>query len=268
MGNVVKKAAKYVAKAPDSAGFIHYSADENAIWAELIARQQTAIQGKACDEYLQGLQLLKLPQHRIPQLNEVSTVLQQCTGWEVVRVPALIDYQTFWDLLAQQKFPCATFIRTREEMDYLQEPDIFHEIFGHCAMLTHPYFAEFTQHFGRLGRTATHEEQVFLARLYWFTIEFGLIRTSQGLRIYGGGILSSIGETDYCFSGIPELRPFDSRNVLRTPYRIDIMQPIYYVIDDLKQLFEITQLDVISAIHEAKRLGLFAPTYPPKQKAS
>lgn len=267
MGNAIKAATKYVAKKPDANGIIQYSADENTIWAELIARQQHAITGKACDEYLHGLALLDLPRHRIPQLQEVSCILMQCTGWQLAQVPALIDFPTFWRLLANRQFPCATFIRTREDMDYLQEPDIFHEIFGHCPMLTNPHFAQFTQNFGRLGCQSSHEEQVFLARLYWFTIEFGLIDTPSGQRIYGGGILSSIGETEYCFSQQPQRQSFDCLQALRTPYRIDIMQPIYYVINDLKQLFDLTHRDLMNDIHEAKRLGLFSPAYPPKQKA-
>ena len=153
------------------------------------------IEGRACQEYLDGIEQLGLPHERIPQLDEINRVLQATTGWRVARVPALIPFQTFFELLASQQFPVATFIRTPEELDYLQEPDIFHEIFGHCPLLTNPWFAEFTHTYGKLGLKASKEERVFLARLYWMTIEFGLVETDQGKRIYGGGILSSPKET-------------------------------------------------------------------------
>ena len=179
-------------------------------------------------------------------------------------MPALINFQTFFNLLADKKFPCATFIRTRDELDYLQEPDIFHEIFGHCAMLTNPYFAEFTHIYGRLGQAASKEDRVYLARLYWFTVEFGVMQSAQGRKVYGGGILSSIGETQYVYSGKPEIQPLEVDNVMRTPYRIDIMQPLYFELSSLQQLFEISQMDLMGCVQQAKQLGLFAPKYPPK----
>ncbi|MDW1977570.1 phenylalanine 4-monooxygenase, partial [Vibrio sp. Vb1980] len=155
----------------------------------------------------------------------------------------------------------------RDELDYLQEPDIFHEIFGHCAMLTNPAFAHFTHLYGQLGQKASKEERVFLARLYWFTVEFGLIESPAGLRIYGGGILSSIGETAYALSGQPLLQPFDLLEVLRTPYRIDIMQPKYYVIDDFSQLFQISQLNLLKQADLAIDAGLLPPLFEPKEPA-
>jgi len=260
----MSKGTKYVAKPMDEQGIIHWTDEENQIWNELVTRQMPAIQGKVCDEYLHGLELLNLPHDRIPQLHEVSKVLKKETGWEVAWVPALINFSTFFDLLQQKKFPCATFIRTREEMNYLQEPDVFHEIFGHCAMLTNPYFAEFTHTYGRLGFSASKEDRVFLARLYWFTVEFGLMRTAQGRKLYGGGIISSIGETEYAMSDKPEFRPFDVVDVLRTPYRIDIMQPVYFEIESLHQLFEVAHSDIMAKVEEAKKLGLHAPKFPPK----
>ena len=132
------KASKYISRQPDESGVIAWSEEENKIWSELITRQLKCIEGKACDEYMVGLDKLQLPTDRIPQLEEVSKVLRESTGWECAAVPALISFDKFFELLANKKFPVATFIRSREEFDYLQEPDIFHEIFGHCAMLTHP----------------------------------------------------------------------------------------------------------------------------------
>jgi phenylalanine-4-hydroxylase len=257
-------ATKYIAKEMDANGNIAWSDEENSVWNTLITRQQKAIVGKACEEYLHGLDLLQLPNDRIPQFAEVNRVLRRETGWEIAWVPALINFQTFFNLLADKKFPCATFIRTREELDYLQEPDIFHEIFGHCAMLTNPFFADFTHIYGRLGQAASKEDRVYLARLYWFTVEFGVMQSAQGRRVYGGGILSSIGETQYVYSDKPEFQTLDVVNVMRTPYRIDIMQPLYFDISSLQHLFEVSQMDLMGCVQQAKQLGLFAPKYPPK----
>ncbi|MRX26992.1 phenylalanine 4-monooxygenase [Kangiella sp. HZ709] len=261
------KSSKYKARPMDDNGFIHYTDVEHETWHKLISRQEKLIQGRACAEYFEGLDKLQLPKDRIPQLEEVSSVLRKETGWEVAWVPALINFDKFFALLADKKFPCATFIRTPEEMDYLQEPDVFHEIFGHCAMLTNPYFAEFTSIYGKLGYNASKEDRVFLARLYWFTVEFGLMQSNEGNRIYGGGILSSIGETPHSLDN-PEVirKPFDPVDMLRTPYRIDIMQPQYFVLEDLKQLYELAHADVMGMVEEAKKLGLHAPVYPPKEE--
>lgn len=260
------KSTKYVARQPDARGVVPYSDEEHAIWATLYARQDAAIRGKACDEFFQGLDLLKLSRDRVPQLPEVSAVLRRETGWEVAPVPALIPFSEFFKLLSEKKFPAATFIRTREELDYLQEPDIFHEIFGHTPLLTNRHFADFTEAYGKLGLAASKEDRVFLARMYWFTVEFGLIQPpGKPLRIYGGGILSSIGETEYAFSSTePQRKRFNLMDALRTPYRIDIMQPLYYYLEDFRELFEIANMDLMGLVAQAKAKGLYAPLFPPK----
>lgn len=262
------KSTKYVSRLPDASGVIRYTEEENAIWAELFARQKLAIRGKACDEFMHGLDLLKLPEDRVPQLPEVSAALKRETGWEVAYVPALIPFSEFFALLADRKFPAATFVRTREDLDYLQEPDIFHEIFGHTPLLTNRYFADFTHTYGKLGLAASREDRVFLARMYWFTVEFGLMQKPGGpLKIYGGGILSSIGETEYAYNSERALRRrFDILDALRTPYRIDIMQPLYYLIEDLRQLYELTQQDIMGLVQQARRMGLHAPLFPPREE--
>lgn len=247
----------YVAHIPDEQGFISYSDEENTVWRDLIARQQANLPNKACQAYLDGVAKLNLPNDRIPQLPDIDAVLLRETGWQTCAVPALISFGKFFKLLANKQFPVATFIRTKEDFDYIQEPDIFHEIAGHCPMLTHPAFAKFTEVYGQLGVNATKEERVYLARLYWFTIEFGLLNTADGLQIYGGGILSSPAETNYALSDVPEHRPFDIIDVLRTPYRIDKVQPIYYVIDDVETLFELAKTDILAKVHEAMALGLY-----------
>jgi len=230
-------ASLYTAHQPDEQGRIHYTDEEHGTWQILIERQLAALEGKACDEYRAGLARLALPRDRIPQL--------------------------FFSLLADRQFPVATFIRRRDELDYLQEPDIFHEIFGHCAMLTNPAFAHFTHLYGQLGLNASKEERVYLARLYWFTVEFGLLQGAGGLRIYGGGILSSIGETAYALSGKPVLQPFDLLEILRTPYRIDIMQPVYFVLQDLDTLYRLSPQAIMDAVAQARRLGLRPPRFAP-----
>ncbi len=261
------KSTRYVAKIPDKNGVIHYTDEENAIWNELITRQKAVIRDRACAEYLEALERLDLPEDRVPQCKEVSRVLRQHTGWEVEPVPALINFDKFFRLLANKKFPAASFIRSREELDYLQEPDIFHEIFGHTPLLTDPRFAAFTHAYGKAGLAASKEDRVMLARLYWFTVEFGLIhRPEEGLRTYGAGIVSSIGETPYALeSEVPERRRFDPVDALRTPYRIDIFQTVYFVIESFDELFSLAQKDLLALIREARRLGMHEPTFPPKE---
>lgn len=259
------ESSRYQSRRPDAAGVVRHSDAEHAVWAELHARQTAAIADCACAEFLHGLTLLELPSDRIPQLPEVSARLQRETGWQVTKVPALIPFSEFFALLASRRFPAATFIRRREHLDYLQEPDIFHELYGHAPLLTHPDFAAFTESYGRIGLAASKEDRVFLARLYWFTVEFGLLRGPDGvLKIYGGGILSSPGETAHALSGAPLLKPFDLLEVLRTPYRIDILQPQYFVLESLRELQALTRVDLLAAVAEARRLGLRAPLFPPK----
>ncbi len=256
------KETKYIARPVDANGYTQYTDEENAIWQELYTRQFPIVNGRACKEYMHGLELLNISK-KIPQCPEVTKVLQETTGWSLEPVPALIPFDRFFHLLATKRFPAATFIRTREDMDYLQEPDIFHEVFGHCPLLTNQAYADFTETYGKLGLNANHEDRILLARLYWFTIEFGLIKTNQGLRIYGGGILSSKEETVYCLeSPIPQRKAFDPIDALRTPYRIDILQPIYFVLNNFETLYHLIDMDLLELIRKAKQLGEYQPAYP------
>lgn len=260
-------ATQYVSHLAGPDGKIAWSEEENNIWRDLYSKQLEIIPGRACDEYMHGLELLNLPSDRVPQLDEVNQVLAETTGWQVVQVPSLINFDEFFRLLANKQFPVATFIRTREEFEYLQEPDVFHEIFGHCPLLTNPAFAHFTHVYGKVGYAASKQDRAFLARLYWFTVEFGLVKTANGLRIYGGGVLSSPGETIFALeSEKPERLPLVALDVLRTPYRIDIMQPIYYIIESFNTLFELADMDIIALVEEAKSLGLHPPKFPAKEK--
>jgi len=283
--NATNKRQPYISHQPDSNGHIHYSDDEHVMWQALLARQAEQTPNRACTAYLEGLTKLNLPTTHIPQLHDIDEVLQATTGWQTAAVPALISFGKFFKLLANKSFPVATFIRRFDDMNYIEEPDIFHEIVGHCPLLTHPAFAAFNETYGKLGLSATKEERWFLARLYWFTIEFGLVGSRvENRRIYGGGILSSPSETIYALDRTPqelsiaqnkpqsqpqsqpEHRAFDLLDVLRTPYRIDQIQPIYYVIDELDTLFDIVNSDIMGAVKKAMSLGLFKPTYPEKTR--
>ncbi|HAS63917.1 MAG TPA: phenylalanine 4-monooxygenase [Vibrio sp.] len=257
---------KYRSNPVDKYGMVLWSEEERAIWHDLVARQLKVVENCACQEYLAGLKMLNLAIDRVPQLPDINRVLERETGWQVVPVPALISFDRFFELLANKRFPVATFLRSREEFDYLQEPDFFHEIFGHCAMLTNPEFAHFTHTYGKLGYAAPAKKRAYLARLYWFTVEFGLVKENNQLKIYGGGILSSPGETFYALEGEQALRePFDLNRVLRTPYRIDIMQPIYFVLEGIEHLYQLSQLDLITEIDQAIEAGLYPPLFDAKE---
>ena len=263
----MSKNTRYKSHQPDESGLVNWSAQENEIWTALLQKQWRLLKGRACDEYLHGLELLNLPSERIPQLAEINSVLIEATGWQVKQVPSLINFDEFFRLLANKQFPVATFIRSNEEFDYLQEPDIFHEVFGHCPLLTNPAFAHFTHTYGKLGYAASKEDRAFLARLYWFTVEFGLVNTPDGTRIYGGGVLSSPSETIHALQSQDCVQlPMQPLDALRTPYRIDIMQPIYYVLESFDSLFDIADMDIMALVRQAKQLGLFTPRFSPKEK--
>jgi phenylalanine-4-hydroxylase len=259
----------YVSRQPDKNGRIRYTDEENAIWHDLITRQVPMLPGRACPQWINAMKAMDFPTDRIPQLDEVSGVLRKHTGFSVAPVPALIGFTAFFELLANRQFPVATFIRSRKDFDYIEEPDVFHEVFGHTPPLTDHRFAAFVEAYGRAGLAADPKDHAMLARLFWFTVEFGLVRTDEGIRAYGSGIMSSPGELVYAVeSDVPERKPFDPVNVLRTPYRIDILQPIYFVIDSFDQLFDLARSDLLGFITEARRLGMHPPKFPPKDKAA
>jgi phenylalanine-4-hydroxylase len=264
----MSKHTGYVSLQPDSSGWVDWSDKQNEIWQGLFSQQLSLLQGRACEEFMSGLALLNLPQDKIPQLADVNTVLSLATGWQVKAVASLINFDEFFHLLAHKQFPVATFIRSSDEFEYLQEPDIFHEVFGHCPLLTNPAFADFTHIYGQLGLAANKEDRAFLARLYWFTVEFGLVNTPQGVRIYGGGILSSPGETSHALDlASCKHAPLEAIEALRTPYRIDIMQPLYYVLGSFDELYNISETDIMALVQKAKTLGLKTPTFKPQCSA-
>ncbi len=213
------------------------------MWKTLFERQQQNLPGKVSQEYLNGLSNMRdvLNANKIPDFREVDEWFAGSTGWQIEVVPGLIPVDEFFDLLSQKKFCSSTWLRTMDQLDYLEEPDMFHDTFGHIPLLSDPVFSDFMQRFGELGcRVADDEEQLLaLQRLYWFTIEFGMLAGSDSYRnplIYGAGIISSFGETNRAVSGVPNLRPFVLEEVLALPFRTDVVQEEYICIDSFRTL--------------------------------
>lgn len=217
----------------------HYSADDHDIWRTLYLRQIELAQQHAAPEFVAGLQLLGASAAAIPRFDAVNEKLAAQTGWRIVGVPGLIPEEHFFAHLSRRQFPVSVWIRGRSELEYLSEPDLFHDFFGHAPMLTNAVFARFVQAYGEAGPKAhRHGALRMLARLYWYTVEFGLIDTPLGLKAYGAGILSSQGETVYSVtSPLPHRIAFNLERVLRTDYLIDDYQQTYFVLDSFDQLF-------------------------------
>lgn len=247
--------SSYLSKTPDAQGIYAYTVEEDAVWGELFTRQMRFLEGRMAPAFLTAVHRLGLTADHVPQVRDVNARLNTLTGAGVEGVPALIPPTRFFDLLSQKKFPVATFLRRREEMDYIEEPDIFHEVFGHCPLLTDPDYAAFIERFGKTATALGKSYNWRMFRLFWFTVEFGMIRTPEGLRGFGAGIASSLSEAAHATSGKAEMLPFDLMTVFRTPYRIDIVQPVYFVIDSFAQLAASLDTDVGAMIDEAKHLG-------------
>ena len=222
-----------------------YRPAEHRMWRRLVARQRTLLPGRATTDYLANLDTLAILDSGIPDFERLNEILEPTTGWRIVAVPGLVPDDVFFRHLANRRFPVARFIRTPEQMAYLQEPDIFHDIFGHVPLLMNPVFADYMQAYGEGGLKAQGLGALErLSRLYWYTVEFGLIETAQGLRIYGAGIVSSGGEVAFSLeSPSPNRIRFDLNRVLQTRYRIDDYQASYFVIRDYRELFELAQRD-------------------------
>ncbi len=215
-----------------------YSREEHERWDRLFARQTKLLTGRACDAFLKAKATLELSRSGIPDFADLSRRLSALTGWRVVAVAGLIPDDAFFDHLAHRRFPAGAFIRPELEFDYLQEPDVFHDVFGHTPLLADPVYADFLEAYGRGGARAMERGQLHnLARLYWYTVEFGLLRTPQGLRIFGAGIMSSPAETVFSLEdSSPNRVSFDLERVMRTKYIIDDFQQTYFVIDSFEQL--------------------------------
>ena len=223
-------------------GWDRYTAEEHATWDTLFARQTKLLPGRASDAYLRGLDALKLSEGGIPDFEELSERLGKLTGWQVVAVPGLVPDEVFFDHMANRRFVAGNFIRRPDQLDYLQEPDVFHDVFGHVPMLADPVFADYLEAYGKGGQRAMqHDALKWLGRLYWYTVEFGLIADPDGLRIYGSGIVSSFAESRFALDDpSPHRIAFDLPRVMRTEYRIDDFQQNYFVIPSFDELLRLT----------------------------
>jgi phenylalanine-4-hydroxylase len=226
-------------------GWESYTPAEHSVWKALFERQNKLLPGRACDEFIAGMRALPIAADRIPDFRELSDALIERTGWQVVAVPGLVPDEVFFDHLANRRFPAGRFIRQQGALDYLEEPDVFHDVFGHVPMLINPVIANYIQAYGEGGLRARRLgvlEQ--LARVYWYTVEFGLVAQPDGLRIYGSGIMSSYSETLFALDDAsPNRIRFELLRAMRTRYRIDDFQETYFVIAGLDALLELARID-------------------------
>jgi phenylalanine-4-hydroxylase len=219
-----------------------YSAQEHATWDALFARQVGMLSGRVTPEFMSGLDVLRLSKPGIPDFEELSDRLMKATGWQVVAVPGLVPDDVFFDHMANRRFVAGNFIRRPDQLDYLQEPDVFHDIFGHVPLLVHPVFADYMQAYGVGGQRAAGLGAIErLSRLYWYTVEFGLVRSGDTLKLYGAGIVSSFTESVFALDDpSPNRIGFDLKRLMRTKYRIDDFQQNYFVIDSFEDLLDQT----------------------------
>jgi len=242
-------------------GWEKYTADEHGVWKTLFERQTKLLPGRACDEFVAGMQALPIGPHEIPDYRRLSEVLTRHTAWEIVAVPGLVPDEVFFEHLANRRFPAGNFIRKPHELDYLEEPDVFHDVFGHVPMLMNPIIADYIQAYG-IGGLRALELGVLpqLARVYWYTVEFGLVRQHGGLRIYGSGIASSYTESVFCLDDpSPNRIGFDLERVMRTNYRIDDFQETYFVLDDFDELLELARIDFAPSYERIRGLPEYQP---------
>jgi phenylalanine-4-hydroxylase len=235
----------------------HYTPAEHATWDTLFARQAKLLPGRASEAYLRGLDVLKLSKPGIPDFRELSDRLMALTGWQVVAVPGLVPDDVFFDHMANRRFVAGNFIRRPDQLDYLEEPDVFHDVFGHVPMLADPVFADYLEAYGRGGQRALGMDALkYLGRLYWYTVEFGLIAEPEGLRIYGSGIVSSYAESRFALDDAsPNRIKLDLARVMRTEYRIDDFQQNYFVIPSFDELLRLTvETDFAPLYDELKQL--------------
>ncbi|WP_180682338.1 phenylalanine 4-monooxygenase [Tepidicella baoligensis] len=242
-------------------GWERYSAEEHAIWRTLYERQMRMLPGRVCQAFEAGMKALPIAHDQIPDFRRLSDVLMKHTGWQVVAVPGLVPDDVFFEHLANRRFPAGQFIRRADQLDYLEEPDVFHDVFGHVPMLMHPVMADFIQAYGEGGLRAQrlgHLEQ--LARVYWYTVEFGLVEEASALRLYGGGIASSYSESLFCLdSPSPNRIRFELERVMRTRYRIDDFQETYFVLRSLDDLLELAKVDFAPLYERTAQLPPLEP---------
>lgn len=230
-----------------------YTDEDHATWDTLFERQRKLLPGRVAPEFLEGLDVLRLSRPGIPDFDELSDRLMKATGWQVVAVPGLVPDDVFFDHLANRRFVSGNFIRRPDQLDYLQEPDVFHDVFGHVPLLVNPVFADYMQAYGRGGQRAAAAGAIDrLSRLYWYTVEFGLIMSDDDLKIYGAGIVSSSSESIFALDDAsPNRIGFDLRRLMRTKYRIDDFQQNYFVIDSFEDLLDQTLNTDFGPIYDA-----------------
>jgi phenylalanine-4-hydroxylase len=246
-----------------------FTAGDHWVWDTLFARQQMLLHGRSVAAFERGLDLLHLSRPGVPNFDELNEKLERRTGWRVVAVPGLVPDDVFFRHLSNRRFPAGNFIRAAEQLDYLEEPDVFHDVFGHVPVLADPAIADFMQALGEAGLQAIEQGALHrLARLYWYTVEFGLAREDGRLKIYGAGILSSFSESHYSLeSPKPHRLAFDLPRVLRTSYRSDALQESYFVVDRFEQLRDLVLGSDLSALFSAlDQLPDFSPAAPPPQE--
>lgn len=258
-GDYTRAAADYTC--PQA--YASYTAQDHETYRRLYERQAALVPGRACDEFIAALPSLGV-KDRIPHFEEINQRLYKATRWEIVAVPGLIPEVPFFTLLANRKFPVTDWIRTTAEFDYIVEPDVFHDLFGHVPLLFDPVFADHMQEYGKGGLKAHRLDACeLLSRLYWYTIEFGMIRQHGALRAYGAGILSSPGELRYAVeSPEPQRLPLDIERIMRTRYKIDSYQQTYFVIDSFQELFDKTAPDFTPIYERLRRLPELDPSRP------
>jgi phenylalanine-4-hydroxylase len=242
-------------------GWDRYPAADHATWQTLFERQTRLLPGRACDAFVQGMAALPIAADQIPDFRRLSDALMRRTGWQVVAVPGLVPDDVFFEHLAHRRFPAGQFIRAPHQLDYLEEPDVFHDVFGHVPLLMHPAMADFIQAYGEGGLRAQRLGVLDqLARVYWYTVEFGLVQQADGLRIYGAGIASSATESRFCLDDpSPHRLGFDVERVLRTHYRIDDFQETYFVIDGLDALLNLARIDFAPLYQRTQGQPVLAP---------
>jgi phenylalanine-4-hydroxylase len=226
-------------------GWELYTSAQHAVWKSLFERQLGVLEGRACREFVDGMRALPIRADQIPDFRRLNDALLKATGWQVVAVPGLVPDEVFFEHLANRRFPAGNFIRGVDQLDYLEEPDVFHDVFGHVPMLMHAVIADYIQAYGQGGLRAHRLGTLAqLARVYWYTVEFGLVQQAGGLRIYGSGIASSCSESAFALEDpSPNRIRFDLERVMRTNYRIDAFQETYFVIRDLEELLALAQVD-------------------------
>jgi phenylalanine-4-hydroxylase len=222
----------------DTIDYPKYSLEDQETWQILYSRQMELLQGRVCNEYLEGAALMEFSEHKIPSLKTLSTILKKTSNWTLARVPGLIHEENFFDFLRKRIFPSTDYIRGRHEIDYTPAPDLFHDIFGHMPLLTNKNFANFYQMFGKAALNAKPEQHIFLERFHWFTVEFGLISQPEGNKIYGAGIISSKNEVQHALSKEVKVIHFDPELIIRQEYEVWHLQPLLFVIDSFEQLEE------------------------------